>query len=609
VSSSKPQLENRKTEYCFGAFRLDLNAGLLRRDGIVVDLRPKSFEVLAYLLDRAGRLVSKDELVQAVWHDVAVTDNSLSQCMVEIRRVLGDDSQEIIRTVARRGYLFAASVSIDQQVQPAPAAAEPPTVAVQAPPPHRLKWVLAAATALLVAGLALWLGSRPSPPVADTLAVLPFKMLVPEDQDEYLGAGVTDSLITRLSLVRGLSIRPWVSVQLYREASKDPVVAGRELHVQTVLDGTIQKSGGQIRLTSRLYRVADGKVLWAGTFDESYNNMFGIEDSISEKVAAALSVKLGRPRQPVISPEAYDVYVRGYHFFEQFTRDGNQKAFDYLEKALRIQPDFALAHAYFALNLGVMRVRGFISPRENFDRQKEAAERALALDDSLPEANLANAVLAMNGYDWPTTERFMRRSIELNPNYLDGWGFYSFLLEALGRHDEALAASRREVEIDPVSDYGSKDLATALIWSRQYPEAIAQAKKALELRPDFGPAHDVLAMAYFGANQFDEAYQQFVIAGDRISAAHVRAAQGDLAPARKLRNDLEHVQSNDKALAMALVYVTLGEKDRAFDALESAYNEKIPILMYLAVHPWFAPLHGDPRFNNLVARMRLSTSS
>jgi tetratricopeptide (TPR) repeat protein len=355
--------------------------------------------------------------------------------------------------------------------------------------------------------------------------------------------------------------------------------------------------------------VADGKVLWAGTFDESSNNMFHIEDSISEKVAAALSVKLGRPRQPVVNPEAYEAYIRGYHLFEQFTQDGNQKAFDYLEKALRIQPDFALAHAYFALNLGVMRVRGFVSPSDRVDRQKEAAERALALDDSLPDAHLANAVLAMQGYDWPTAERFMRRAIELNPNYLDGWGFYSFLLEALGRHDEALAASRREVEIDPVSDYGSKDLATALLWSGQYPEAIMQAKKALELRPDFAPSHDVLAIAYFRANQFDEAYQEFVSAGDAVGAAYVRAAQGDLAPARKLLRDLEHVQFNDKALVMALVYTTLGEKDRAFEALESAYNDKIPALMYLAVHPLFAPLHGDARFNNLIARMRLSAAS
>src|SRR5215475_4398097 len=149
VSSSKPQLENRKTEYCFGAFRLDLQAGLLRRDGDVVDLRPKSFEVLAYLVDRAGRLVGKDELVQAVWQDVAVTDNSLSQCMVEIRRALGDDSQQIIRTVARRGYLFAASVTIDQRVQREPVTLELPTLAEPERRP-RLKWILLAATLLIL---------------------------------------------------------------------------------------------------------------------------------------------------------------------------------------------------------------------------------------------------------------------------------------------------------------------------------------------------------------------------------------------------------------------------------------------------------------------------
>src|SRR5262249_46697222 len=155
----------------------------------------------------------------------------------------------------------------------------------------------------------------------------------------------------------------------------------------------------------------------------------------------------------------------GRYFFEQFTAEGNRKAFDYFDHAIQMQPDFALAQAGFALNYGVMRVRGFVASLEGVDRQKDAAERALALDDSLPEAHLAMAVLSMREYDWSRAEQSMKRAIEVNPNYLHGWGFYAFLLHALGRHEEALAAGRRALEIDPVSDYASKDFANSLVWA------------------------------------------------------------------------------------------------------------------------------------------------
>jgi tetratricopeptide (TPR) repeat protein len=414
---------------------------------------------------------------------------------------------------------------------------------------------------------------------------------------------MTDSLITRLSLVRGLSVRPWASVQLYIRSEKDPVTLGRELRVESVVDGTLQRAGDRIRVTARLYRVDDGKLLWAEKFDEPYRDLLAVQDSISEKVAAALSLRLSRQPQPRVDPEAYEAYVRGRYFFELFTKEGNQRAKEYFERAIELEPDFALAHAGLALNYGPMRVRGFIGPLEHLEEHRDAAERALTLDDSLAEAHLAMFTFRLDTRDWQGAERSVKRAIELNPNYLHAWGFYAFLLHGLGRHEEGLAASQRALEIDPVSDYASKDLGNSLVRVGRYQEALEQAKKAVELRPDFAPAHQVLASAYAALNQLEDAYRHFQIAGDQVSAARIRARQGDMGPVRDL---IEALEPRNAWMALAPLYLAMGDKERALSALESAYEAQSP-MMHVAVDSRFQPLHGDPRFERVVSRLRLST--
>jgi DNA-binding winged helix-turn-helix (wHTH) protein/TolB-like protein/Tfp pilus assembly protein PilF len=596
--------------YCFGDFTLDLEGGLLMRNGDVVPLRKKAFEVLTYLVERHGRLVTKNELIEAVWRDVSVTDNSLTQCLTEIRRVLEDDAQQLVRTVARRGYIFAAPVNEPAVV--APRTSEP--VVLSARPNARLSregptawyrrtWVWVAAALLLPVGLACSLLFRFIPPGTSSLAILPFHPLDQSGEQDFLGLGMTDSLITRLSLVRGLSVRPWASVQLYIRSEKDPVTLGHELRVESVVDGTLQRAGDRIRVTARLYRVDDGKLLWAEKFDEPYRDLLAVQDSISEKVAAALSLRLSRQPQPRVDPEAYEAYVRGRYFFELFTKEGNQRAKEYFERAIELEPDFALAHAGLALNYGPMRVRGFIGPLEHLEEHRDAAERALTLDDSLAEAHLAMFTFRLDTRDWQGAERSVKRAIELNPNYLHAWGFYAFLLHGLGRHEEGLAASQRALEIDPVSDYASKDLGNSLVRVGRYQEALEQAKKAVELRPDFAPAHQVLASAYAALNQLEDAYRHFQIAGDQVSAARIRARQGDMGPVRDL---IEALEPRNAWMALAPLYLAMGDKERALSALESAYEAQSP-MMHVAVDSRFQPLHGDPRFERVVSRLRLST--
>lgn len=598
--------------YRFGDFTLDLEAGLLTRKGNVVSLRNKSFEVLRYLVERHGRLVTKTELLDAVWGDTAVTENSLTQCLTEIRRMLEDDAQQMVRTVARRGYIFTAPIAepgtasarelstrsdVNNGLTPVPKRAVPTAW-------YRRMWIWALGL-LIPIGMAgswfLWPSPKPS-----SLAVLPFQRLDP-GAEQFLELGMTDSLITRLSLVRGLSVRPWASVQMYIQNPKDPVALGRDLKVESVLDGSMQRSGDRIRVTARMYRISDGKLLWAEKFDEPYGDIFRVQDTISEKVAAALSVRLGRPTLPPVKPEAYEAYVRGRYFFELFTREGNQKAKEYFERAIELEPDFALAQAGLAMNYGPMRVRGFILPLEDRDKHRKAAEKALALDDSLPEAHLAMFTVFFDERKWDLAEHSLKRAIELNPNYLHAWGFYAFMLHALGRHEDALAASQRTLEIDPVSDYAAKDLASSLVWLERYEDARVQATKAVELRPDFAPAQVVLANAYMGLKQTDKAYEHFQLAGDQVNAAIIRAKKGDTEPARELIALLK--QRPARGGSLAALYTALGDKTQALNSLESAYEDQVPSLAFVAVDPRLLPLHGDPRFESLVSRMNLCSAS
>jgi len=512
---------------------------------------------------------------------------------------------------------YAPQFSVRHQPVVAPPAVEPRTQAVSGRDVVRRGYLLALAAlvvlAVSVAGakvaLSKWSSSTPRVDTAaatslHSLAVLPFKLLDSANGDEYLGIGMADSLISRLGLLRDITVRPLASVQLYADGKKDPSTAGRELQVESVLDGSVQKDGERLRVRVRLYRVNDGRLLWADQFDQDARDIFAVQDSISDRVAAALSQQLASRPPRRIDPEAYEDYVRGRYFFEQFTREGNLKAIQYFEHAIRIQPDFGLAYAGLSINYAPMIMRGFITAAEGRPKIRLAAERALALEDSSPEAYTALASAEMADWDWSDAERSLKRALQLNPNYLDAYGWYGFVLDLLGRSEDGLALRRREITIDPVSDYASKDLGTALIWAGRPAEAIAQLLKALELRPDFAPARIELAHSYLAMNRLQEAHDQFVAANDPFDAAYVRALQGDTAPARKLlagsKDDHLHAQT-----AKALLSLVLGDREHALTYLERACDEAAAGILFLKVDKRFAPLRNEPRFERLLERMHL----
>jgi TolB-like protein len=447
------------------------------------------------------------------------------------------------------------------------------------------------------------LGST-TPKAGRSLAVLPFQRLGPVIGEDVQGLGMADSLITRLGLLQDLAVRPLASVRLYANGDKDPQAAGRELHVDSVLDGSLQADADRVRVRVRLYRVSDGTLLWAGQFDQSSRDLFALQDSLSEKVATALSRQLTARPRPAVPRDAYENYVRGRYFFEQFTSEGNSKAVEYFENAIRIQPDFAAAYAGLALNYCPMIMRGFVSVGEGTPKLRQAVERALALDDSLPEAHTALATLRWLEFDWAGAERAVKRALELNPSYLHAYGWYTTLLDMLGRGEEALALRQRELELDPVSDYAAKDFGTGLLLVGRYAEAVEQMRKTLELRPGFEPAQEGLAVAYIGLHRFDDAHRAFTDAGELFGAAYVRVLQGDPVPARVLIDRFADIDFRTRT-ALAALHTVLGEKEQAVLLLERALDERDAGVLFLKVNPAFDSLRSAPRFKTLIARLHM----
>jgi TolB-like protein/DNA-binding winged helix-turn-helix (wHTH) protein/Tfp pilus assembly protein PilF len=604
--SSQP----RRRQYRIGEFTLDLDEGFLRRGNEEIPLRRKTFEVLTYLVQRSGCLVTKNELIEAVWPDTAITDNSLAQCLLELRRALGDNDQQAIRTVARRGYVFAAPVT-----SPAielPAAPKPPNIVrVETTPPRR-KWFLAAFLVLAAGLVSLWYAvARPERP--EKLAVLPFKALGAEEDGQYLGVGMADALITKLSNVSRLVVRPTASVRKYA-AAQDPIAAGRELNVEAVLDGAVQRLGNRLRVTVQLVRVADGRPLWADKFDESLDDLFAVQDSISGKVADALIRSLTKGERRRINThytaswEAYELYVRGRYIWEQRTDASLRKAVTYFEQAVQKDPHYALAYAALAECYGPLMQLSFMSAIEALPKMEEAASRAVELDDTLADAHTALAAARMNEWDWPSTEREFKRAIALNPNEEMAHRWYGYYLEAMGRQPESLNEWKRAYELNPSSPGANAWLGWALFRAGRSQEAITLLQEAIGLNPDYPQTHERLGNIYVELRSFDKALEQFSAPDELSKRMYVLARAGRGATAqRELEQFLKLAPSQRPGAEMgiAAAYLALGDRETALSWLETAYRERNPQLMFLKVDERFSTLRSEPGFRDLLRRVRL----
>jgi TolB-like protein/Tfp pilus assembly protein PilF len=458
-------------------------------------------------------------------------------------------------------------------------------------------------------------------PAAKKVAVLPFRTFDRKGPgDEYLQLGLADALITKLSNLKRVLVRPTSAVRKYNGVDHDALAAGRELQVDAILDGSVQRSGDRTRITVQLVDTQDGASLWAEQFDGSFSDILSLEDAISNRVAQALALRLTADEQTRLTkrytadPEAYDLYLKGRYNFNKRLPDSFPKAIQFFNRALAKDPNFALpyvglADAYLLLTL-------YNQDLDSIPKAKEAVMKALAIDDSLAEAHTSLAQMKeMIEWDWAGAEREYARALELNPNYATAHHWYGTFLMSRGRASEAERELRAAQELDPLSLTINSALADHYYFAREYDKAISQVRKTLEIEATPG-GEGLLASIYVQKGMLQEA-----IAIDRkvlselpdnvISLGSLGYSYGVLGQREKAEEVLRHCEqlAQDRYIppvTLAVIYTGLGDKDQAFTYLTKAVEAKDPILgATIQVEPRFNSLRSDPRYTDLLRRMKL----
>ena len=439
-----------KTIYRFDGFTVDAKDFIVEKNGRPVTLTPRAFDVLGLLLVHAGHVVEKRQMFDEVWKEAFVTDNALTKIVKELRHALGDSADEprYIETVPKRGYRFIGTLEEGPEADETLPAPSTHTVSGDAPPAVRpVKTVLMALFGLIVIAAIGWYVYTRVAPTSNkpsSIAVLPFKPLDASSRDESLEFGMAETLITRLSNLRNVVVRPIGSVRKFTDPAHDAVKAGEELQTDVVLDGSIQKSGDRVRVTTRLIDVRSGATLWSEQFDESFTDIFRVQDSIAQRIAGALVLKLSRQEQEQLAkhmtddPEAYALYLHGQFLWHRRGPDWINQSLNAYKQALEKDPNFALAHIGVADANIMLSGHRRISMREAEENAAPAIARALEIDNTLAQAHNALAELKYQyQYDWSGAEAEFKIAVDLNPNVAWIRQAYGWFLMSDGCFEEA----------------------------------------------------------------------------------------------------------------------------------------------------------------------------
>jgi TolB-like protein/Tfp pilus assembly protein PilF len=503
-----------------------------------------------------------------------------------------------------------------------------------AAPPGRVWWtdwrviVPPLALVAIVAGYLLARKSHPRPasPDSSSIAVLPFVNLSSDKENEYFSDGLTDDLIDALTKVQGLRVVARGSAFQFKGKNPDIRTVGRQLNVATVLEGSVQRSGGRLRITAQLSSVADGYHVWSETYDRRLADVFAVQDEISRAIVAALEVRVaGHPGGRLVQSstqdlEAYNLYLQGRFHLNKWRPEGARKGIEYFAQAIAKDPGYAPAYTGMADCYTWLGVFGWTEARQAMPQARRAANRALQLDETLAAAHVSlGYVKALYDWDWPGAEREFKRALELSPGDADVRFAYSVTyLTPLGRLDEALAEIQRALALDPLSPY--KITGAGMIYSdrREYDRAVEQFRKAIELDPSFYHAYEELrgVETVRGRTAAAHAVMQAMRAAfpnvdDASVRARLAAQQGRQVEARGLIEnwirECNRTERPGKSCYAAQVYASIGEKDLAFEWLEKAYEERSPLLVYAKVMPYYDTLRSDPRFTSLLKRLGLGS--
>jgi TolB-like protein/DNA-binding winged helix-turn-helix (wHTH) protein/Flp pilus assembly protein TadD len=631
--------------YRFGQFALDSRKRMLSHADSLVALTPKAFDVLLFLVQNPNRLVTKEELLQAVWGDTFVEEGNLTQYISHLRKALEDNSEDtrLIVTIARKGYQFTADVAVGE------AADTPKQIAVQVPvtassradtrslaelPPIEVvpkaakSWRLgavvgAAALILLVAGYMFWRHFRPvTPPSSQKimLAVLPFANLTGDPNKEYFADGLTEQTISLLGRLNPeqLGVIGRTSVMGYKNKDERLDQIGRDLSVRYVLENSLRESGSHIRITAQLIQVKDQTHLWSQDYDYLAKDILNVQDDVAKAVAREIKLRLSSPQQAdmarsrPVNPDAFDAYLQGYYFFQRNTDKDTDMAAKYFERATQLDPSYALAWVWLSRVRNWQVNVGLIGSEEGHRLAREAVERALALNPNLAEAHAQMGRIKQQvDFDWVGADTSIQRAIALEPGDSDILRLAAGSAALLGRFDEALAMGRRAVDLDPLNAISWESLGETEYFMGQFDRAAADSKKALELSPDAWPSHGLLSQIYINQGRPQDSLPEIEL----VRADDMRAFLYPMtyyALGRKKESDAALSELVTKyhaggAYQIAQVYAFRNQSDEAFEWLDRAYAQSDGGLIFTKVEPLLKSLHNDPRFTAFLKKLNLPT--
>lgn len=628
----------------FGLFELDLRSGELSKQGRKVRLEGQPVQILTCLLEKPGELVTREELRQKLWPaDTFVNfEHGLNAAVKRLRQALNDsaDNPRFVETLPRRGYRFLAPVESVRVGEDMPAvsealpdnrdpAGERPTGTEDQARERRgwlPAWKMSGLVLVLALGvLAVWmLRPKNSPsPVIRSLAVLPLENLSADSSQDYFSDGMTDELITELGQISQLRVISRTSVMTYKGARKSLPQIARELNVDAVVEGSVLRSGEQVRITAQLIQASVDKHLWAHSYEGDVRETLALQKQVARAIAEQIRIELTPHERDVlkstrtVNTEAYEAYLKGRYFWNKRTADGLKKAVDNFNQAIEKDPNYAPAYTGLADAYALLGdwEYGVLAPKEAYAKAKAAATKALQIDSALGEAHISLA-FSLDGFDWnfEAADAEFRKGIELNPGYATGHQWYAGHLTLLGRNGDAIIEMKKAEDLDPLSLIISADLAEDFLIAHRYDEAMRQIRKTMDMDSTFPLAHYQLGQAYLQKHRYGDAIGELQkavsLSGGSTactsSLAYAYAVSGRRNEAEAILSDLKNRSNNNfsNAPEIALVYVGLDQRDQAMAWLEKGYGERFNpgVLM----RPAFDPVRSDPRFKDLLHRIGLN---
>jgi TolB-like protein/DNA-binding winged helix-turn-helix (wHTH) protein/tetratricopeptide (TPR) repeat protein len=649
LDTSTRKLVFTAQHFQFGEFTLDQSRYRLQRGDRVLRLEKRPMELLILLVERRGELVSRDEIAGRLWSkDVFVdVEHGINTAIRKVRQVLGDDPEKprFVETVIGKGYCFAAPVSCGNgdskalaiaadpvpQIQPQPLSASAGAAVAARPGRSTRKplWIASAVmlTAVVACGVVLVRRghTRPvAPPPIKSLAVLPLKNLSADPTQEYLADGMTEELIGRLAAIHDLRVISRTSVVRFKETKLSAPEIGKELGVDSLVEGSVLREGSRIRVHAQLIRAASDEHFWSETYDRELQDVLSLESDVAQAIAGKVEVTLsGKERERLtvahpVAPEVFENYLKGLHAFSAsvLTKAAITQGIGYFSEAIKLDPTFApaylgLAYAYDLLGSNFIGGR----PQEALPKELNAARRAIELDPNLAEAHALLAYVQRRQYRWAEAKSEYQRAFELNPNSADVHDGLSQWFLSQGQTEEALAWDRRARQLDPVMVPGT-NIGWILFCARRYAEAEQETRSVLALDPDDSNALWTLGIILVGNHQPEKAIavlENALAHSERSPGVmgmliNAYAQAGRRAEALRLLAALKEKQKQRgfvPAGAFVNAYLGLRENDQAFAWLEQAYQEQSNLLQVLKVHPFFDPIRSDPRFADLLRRAGL----